>query len=201
MLGDTDQLGYDFEFEEIEKLIMEGFKKYIVYTNPRNEYFWQKKKQKGVDLVLHIGKYRIYVEIRFHSCFYHYRTQWFQKSTMQRFAPYPHKKNDYHIVLTNRPENYETEQINQIKTATGVFIFSIHDLIWFIRGLISDIREYYINWYYSSIYNQHSKHSNNNNNNVYASQEHKLKNYQEILIEALEMKRKETERLRLLYGG
>jgi len=187
MLGDTDQLGYDFEFEEIEKLIMEGFKKYIVYTNPRNEYFWQKKKKKGVDLVLHIGKYRIYVEIRFHSCFYHYRTQWFQKSTMQRFAPYPHTKYDYHIVLTNNTMVYETPQITEIKTAHGVFIFNLYDLISFIRSLLSELRSEYLNWYYNSV--NYKLNSNNNNSNVYHPNS---KTYTENLKTFIEKTKQET---------
>jgi len=192
MLGYKDKLGYNFEFEAKADTEKAGFGKYIVYANPQNPYLWKKRKQKGVDMVLHVGGFRIYVEMRFHSHFYHYRTEWFQNSTMQRFAEYPHTKYDYHVVLTNNTLVYETPKIKEIAESQGVYIYSFTQLCNLINNL-----SVYPNYSNTTLpINNITKY-----NNVYASNEYKVKNYQEMLIEALEMKRKETERLRLLYGG
>jgi hypothetical protein len=187
MLGWKDKLGYDFEFEMKTELEKAGFRKYIAYTNPQNPYLWKKKKQKGVDMVLHVGQDRLFVEDRFHSHFYHLRTSWFQSSTMQRFAEYPHTKNDYHIVLTNNPLVYETSKIQELATSQRVFIFSIEEFVHFIKGLLLDRRDKYLKWYYNSVYYQPTN-TNNYNNNVYAPDS---KTYTESLRTFIEQNKKD----------
>jgi hypothetical protein len=142
MLGWKDKLGYDWEFEKIEDLIKANLGKFIKYTNPRNIYQWLKKKTKGVDIILHIGKYRIYIECRFHSHFYHYRTRWFQKSTIQRFQNYPHTKYDIHVVLTNNTLVYETPDITALSKSQGIFIYTIDQLVQYVNYNLLPVNDY-----------------------------------------------------------
>jgi hypothetical protein len=190
MLGWKDKLGYDFEFEAIERLIMENFGRFITYANPRNIYEWLKKKRKGVDIVLHIGKYRIYIECRFQSHFYRIHNSWFQKSTMQRFAPYPHGKYDIHIVLTNKLKAYDTPFIRAMQKSQGVLIYDIHQLVSYINNLLPVT--VYTNQQTITMYNK----SNNANEGT---------GYSSPLIAELERRNveqhnREMVRLRRLYG-
>src|SRR3990170_7405395 len=110
-----------------------GLSEHMVYCNPSNPYLWKQRKQKGVDKVLHVGKYRIYVEDRFSNHSYYYRISWFQKSTMQRFQNYPHTKSDIHVVCTNRPENYSSVQ--PLAQQFSVLILSTSQLVDYIQSL------------------------------------------------------------------
>ena len=196
-LGWKDKLGYDFEFENRSAIVKSGLSGYMVYCNPQNPYLWKKKKQKGVDKIFHVGKYRIYVEERFQSCFYYYRTSWFQKSTLQRFANYPHTKYDMHVVLTNRSENYQS--VRQLAKSQGVDIMSIDELLHLIHQLAVNTIISPIPYQLTNNTKQYTKH-----NNVYGSKEYSIK-YNQIMKglvrKLIEMKLREDKRLRELYSG
>jgi hypothetical protein len=193
-----DKLGYNFEFEVQTELKKAGICRFIKYANPRNVYQWLKKKTKGVDLVLHIGNYRIYVECRFHSHFYHYRTRWFQSSTVQRFAEYPHTKYDITIVCTNMPSVYETPDIKAISGAQGILIYDVNQLVDYINNLLP------VTNCLTTNQPTNNQLTITNNNKVYEGTGNRL--YFGVSIDdaerlIMEERRKECERIRKLNGG
>lgn len=190
-----DKYGYDFEFEKIQDLIEAGLGKFIKYANPRNIYQWLKKKAKGVDIILHIGKYRIYIECRFHSHFYHYRTRWFQHSTVQRFADYPHTKYDIHIVLTNNTLVYNTPFIKSVAESQGIFIYDIQQLVQYVSNLSLSVNDYTTN----PITNNPT--TNNIINNVYDPLSYSRLSIDDKEQLIMEERRLECDRIRLLHGG
>jgi hypothetical protein len=139
MLGIKDQLGYNFEIVETKPEIEKaGLSQFMVYCNSSNPYLWKRKKGKGVDKVFHIGRFRVYVEQRFHSHFYHMRTSWFQNSTMQRMQPYPHTKNDIHVVNPNRTDVYDSVQL--MAQEFDVKIMTTEELIDLLNKLVEQAK-------------------------------------------------------------
>ena len=115
-------------------------------------------------------------------------------STVQRFHNYPLGEFDHHIVLTNRPEVYESPQIQSIANSQGIFILTIQQLIEYVLSIPDTVVDSTVPI------------TNNNNsllitNNVYAS----TVNYSELMAESERegqlIKRKENERLKKLYSG
>jgi len=105
-LGYTDQLGYNFEMDNLDVVKDNGYGKYIRFANPRNIWAWKTHKGMGVDMVIGLGEDTYYIEERFMSYNYNLSQSWFEQKCLPRFRDYPNDQHHYHIVLANRPKNF-----------------------------------------------------------------------------------------------
>jgi len=131
-LWSRDFEGYDFEMGNIEVLRKHKLYKYVVYRNPKKPRLWKKKKGIGVDMVIKVGYYTFYIEESFCGADYHYRRKWFEKCRLPRFESYPNDKLHRHIILTNKPRNF-----NPVKDPAkehDIQIMNINGLLTLIRS-------------------------------------------------------------------
>lgn len=134
MLAYKDKIGQGYEIRSLYRLISDGFKKYIVFHNPVNPEEWKRTKGHGVDLILKVGKYTIYVEEAFCSRDYTYRTSWFIKEKLSRFKLIKESKYSYRIILSNRPWNFNV--VKELAKFLGIVIYHYTQLVIFLRRLI-----------------------------------------------------------------
>jgi hypothetical protein len=130
----THMMGMKFEVSNLQVFKDNGFGKYIKFSNPLKN-FWSYCKHsgegKGVDMVMVIGAFWLYIEESFCSHYYRYHQRWWNLCREERFKQYPNDKFHKQIVLTNRAENFKS-------TSTGsITVHSIHSLLVLIQSLIA----------------------------------------------------------------
>lgn len=107
-LGFKDLLGYNFEMNNLEVLKSHKLLKHVNFCNSSNQWQWKTKIGHGVDLVLKIEPFTLYIEESYCSHDYKYRQSWFERDRNPRFANYPNDKYHVHVILTNKPNNFST---------------------------------------------------------------------------------------------
>jgi len=127
-LGFKDLLGYNFEMGNLEVLKSHNLFKHVNFCNSSNQWQWKTKIGKGVDLVMKIEPYTLYIEESYCGSDYKYRQLWFEKCRIPRFFNYPHDKYHVHIVLTNKPNNFSSVK-------TRIKIMDINALLHYISKL------------------------------------------------------------------
>ncbi len=138
-LSAFQQRGHDFEIKEtLHKLIEFGFESNIIYHNPVDIFEWKHTVSKGVDLILRVGKYILYVEMTCLSADYSYRTEWFL-NRKSHFEGHP-KPNEfvYWIVLTNRPETIKTKAVEELAKEYSITIMSTDSLLSLLTNLTAN---------------------------------------------------------------
>jgi len=132
ILSSRDKLGFNFEMSNLEGLRQHHLYRYVKFRNPKNPYAWKQKIGDGLDLVLKIGDYTLYLEESFCSSSYPYRQAWFNKSRLVRFKNYP-KPDKFHLylLLTNLPENFEHVNTHNIQ------VINYSQLIQLINNLVN----------------------------------------------------------------
>jgi len=76
-----------------------------------------------VDLIFKIGPFNLYVEVRNNTHDYPIRTNWFIDSSVPRFRNVEFDYFNKRIILTNRPQNYESVEKLAEKFAISVMNF------------------------------------------------------------------------------
>ena len=132
ILWSRDLLGYNFEMPNIEVLKKSGLYKHVVYRNPENPRLWKRKRGVGVDMIIKIGYYTFYIEESFCSKDYYYRRRWFEGCRLPRFKGYPNDKLHLHIILTNKPRNFDS--VKDLAKEHGIQIMDLNDLLTLIRS-------------------------------------------------------------------
>jgi hypothetical protein len=134
-LSSLSQSGYDFEIKDtLHKLIEFGLETNIIYHNPIDPFEWKHTRKKGVDLIMRVGEYILYVEMTCLGAYYPYRREWFIESRIPRFEGCP-KPSDFvfWIVLTNRPENFNS--VKSLASEYSISIMSIENILSLISTL------------------------------------------------------------------
>lgn len=126
-LASLDYQGYSFEMDNIEVFRSHGLYRYIKYRNPKNPVLWKRTKKMGVDMVIKVGNFTFYVEIRFNSTDYKQRTKWFYDSCLPRFKNYPADNTHIRLLLTNKPNNYSSVQ-SELQT-NAIRVVTINELL------------------------------------------------------------------------
>jgi len=174
-LWSRDYLGYTFEMRNIEVLRQYGFYKFLDYHNPKEPYAWKRKKKVGVDMILKVHDYTIYVEETYNSARYYFRRKWFDDSRIPRFKGFPHDNFHLWIVLTNRPRNFNS--VKEYAENLGIQIVNINGLFSLIRDLINKTLERISSTHSSSTHNSNtlttslSNNKHTTSNNVYPYEE------------------------------
>ena len=91
-------------------------------------------KDSAKDLIIEIGDYKLFIE---ESCCrkpYHYRRKWFTECRLPRFEGCP-KPSEYvyWIVLTNRPENFNS--VRELASEYSICVMSIENILSLISNL------------------------------------------------------------------
>lgn len=136
-LSPLNERGHGYEIKEtLPKLIEFGLEANIIYHNPIDPFEWKHTRKKGVDLILRVGKYLLYIEMTCLSAHYSYRTEWFLDSRIPRFEGYPKPSEFvYWIVLTNKPETIKTKSVQELASEYSISILSIEDVLSLITKL------------------------------------------------------------------
>jgi len=141
-LGWKDKIGYLWEMSVLEELRDKKLYKYVKYRNPKNPQKWKKTKKKGVDIVLKIGCFTFYLECRFKTKRRIYRYKWFRKTVKPRFKEYPQDMYHFHIVLTNRPSDFE--HVEPLLKENRIFVFDLATFTVLIKKLANWLEPKYI---------------------------------------------------------
>jgi hypothetical protein len=136
-LKGTDKAGYDFEFEALDRLDLNGFGRFITYHNPRDQYQWKRTREQGIDARIEICEYSLDIEFSWLGADYWYRQKWFIDSRIPRFR-YSQNSNHYHLntIVTNRPHNYDSVRWLAYQSCGGIFILSLEELLEVLRGIL-----------------------------------------------------------------
>lgn len=138
-LWSRDFLGYSFEMGNIEVLKKHGLYKFVKYRNPKKPYSWKRKKGIGVDMVLKVHDYTVYVEESYNGSSYPYRKSWFKESRLPRFKGYPRDEFHLWVLLTNKPRNFNS--IKELAEEHETQIMNINGLLKLVRNLIKKSTE------------------------------------------------------------
>lgn len=137
VLAIRDFLGYQFEMGNIEVLKKYKLYKYVVFRNPKQPHLWKRQKGKGVDMVIKVGGYALYIEDSFCSHDYYYRSDWFIKCRLKRFENYRSDSRHIRLILTNKPRNFRG--VNQLAQANGIQIITINGLLQKLRDILCTV--------------------------------------------------------------
>ena len=138
-LWSRDFLGYSFEMGNIEVLKKHGLYEYVKYRNPKKPYSWKRKKGIGVDMVLKVHGYTVYIEESYNGSSYPYRKSWFEKSRLPRFKGYPRDEFHLWVLLTNKTRNFNS--VKELAEEHETQIMNINGLLKLIRNLIKKSTE------------------------------------------------------------
>lgn len=95
----------------------------------------KKTRGKGVDLILEIGEFTFYVEVRLNTYKYLYRRKWFHRTVVPHFKKCPHDYYNRHIVLTPLPEIYNT--VKDLAKKFCVKIMNFTRLVSYLKGFVT----------------------------------------------------------------
>jgi hypothetical protein len=130
----THEQGMTFEADNLEVLKSEGLLKYVTFHNPVTSlwnYIRHSGSGMGVDLIMVIGAFTLYIEESFCSHVYPYRQRWWNKCRAQRFNQYVSDRYHRQIVLSNFPENFKGVNTGSI------ILYSLTTLLALIRSLLT----------------------------------------------------------------
>jgi hypothetical protein len=132
---ESHEQGRSFELNNLEVIKSEGLAKYVTFHNPLTSlwnYMRHSGEGMGVDLIMVIGMFTLYIEESFCSHHYSYRQRWWDKCRAVRFKQYMSDSRHIHIVLTNITDNFR-------KVSTGVIqLLDVTKLLSLIRSLLPE---------------------------------------------------------------
>ncbi len=181
-----DTIGINQEYSIFKKTQAKKLSKYLTYHNSWIPHLWKRERGVGVDFIFTVGSYKIYVENKHCEADYPIRTQWYLDSVKPRFQDcHIADKFHIHVLLTNRPQNYNS--VIDLAQADKIQICGFSQLEQLIQLLLT------------------SQYTTTHNSDINNKERVTSLNYSEIREFIVEyskiVKCEESKRLRELYAG